>query len=293
MSEHGHRANVSMKRGVVSMIFSFFLSVALTLAIVLSVVCIGMLSEQGFISIFDDEYYESLLTYTNEKMTSYTYPTGIDPSVVEGVITREDVERDVTGLVRSAFGDVQYEPDISDIESRLTAHVTVSLIAGDAEVSGEMLDAVNAYVGEIKDIYLEAMKLPGLDAIASLRDTYYLNLIMLLGISVCMAVVLMVIIRGLHRFLHRSLRYVAYATGGAALMCLIAPLILYASHAYDGLRFRPMHFYHFGITAITHALALIAIGGIVLAAVTVLLASLIARMREGIVHRRSHSRRHE
>lgn len=293
MSERGHRAKTSTARGVASIVFGFFLSVALALVVVLAAACIGTFSKQGFLSLFDDTYYESLLTYTNEKIMAYTYPTGIDPSVVENVITKEDVERDVTGMVRAAFEDVEYKPDLSGIESRLTAGVSTFLLSSDAEVSGASEEIVSTYVSEIVAIYLDAMKLPGLDSMMKVHSAYYEYLNMALGICAGLAVVLIVSIRSLHHFLHRSLRFVAYATGGAALMCLIGPLMLYLSHTYDGLRLRPLYFYHFGITAITRLLWYIIAGGIVLAAVTVLLVVLISRMREAIVHRRSRSKGHE
>lgn len=276
---------------MISLIFSFFLSICITLVVVLGTARLGLFSLQGFLAIFDDTYFESVLTYTNERITAYTYPTGIDPHVVDDVVTREDVERDVTGMVRAAFEGAEYEPDLSEIESRLTANVLTFLVEGNAEVSGKSGEIVTTYVDEIKDIYLDVVRLPALDSIAKVRSTYVGSLTIALAISLALAVVLTIGIRGLHHFLHRSLRFVAYATGGASLMCLVGPLIVYLSKAYEGLILKPHYLYHFGITAITRTLVTVIVCGAVLAAVTFLLTVAIRRMRDAVIHRHSHHRR--
>lgn len=272
----------------VSVIFSFFLSLMLAMSAVLAVVRLGVMSEQGFASLFDDEYCAMVLNYATDKIMYYTYPTGIDPSVVEDVFTIGEVERDAKGASVAALKGEDYLPNLEDMEERLTEKVSASLQDGQAEVSGEMDEVVSTYVDEVMALYFKAMKLPGIDSIAKVRDRYLRYVTMGLGICLVLAAILIGTIRAIHHYLHRSLRYVAFATGGASLMCLLAPFGLFVSQIYLGLKLKPQHLYHFGVTAIERVLLLTILCGILFAVITVLLVVAVSRLRDGVVHRHHH-----
>lgn len=249
---------------------------------------VGILSEQGFVSILDNEYYEGVLSHANQKITSYTYPTGIDPRVIEGVITIEDVESDVTGIIKAAFAGEEHKPDLTDINARLTANVSSFLLEGSVEVADDSKEVIAAFATEVTDIYLQAMKMPGLDSIVKVRNACLSPLSLALVICVVLAGALVATICSLHHFLHRSLRFISYATGGASLMCLVGPLVVYVSKSYEHLMLEPQYFYHFGVSVALRALTLVMAGGLLLAVATVLLIVLVARMRESVIHRHSH-----
>ncbi len=277
---------------MISYIFSFFLSLFLTMLAVLLVARIGLFSEFGFTHLFDEEYYEYVLDYANGKVVYYTYPTGIAPSAADGVITLEDVKRDVKGSVKAAFDGSEYAPDLSDFENRLRTNVTSFFLENGLEVTSETEEIISTYISEIEDIYLKAVKLPGVDSIAKVRSQYLGYVTMALVFVAVMALVLMVSIHGLHHFPHRAYRYIAYATGGASLMCLVVPLGIFLSGVYRGLKLKPQHFYHFGVSTVERALLLTILFGIVFAVVTFILVVVVARMRDDVIHRHSHHHHH-
>ena len=288
-SHHGH--GQSTLRNATSYIFAFFLSLALLAELLLLIAYVGFFSEKGFVSALDSEYYQYTLDYINEEATYYTMPTGYDPSVIEGVFSLAEVRKDVDLSVTSAFRRNEHEPDDTGEREKLTQNVR-QLYANDGrEISGEDEEIIASYVDEIMSIYRKAVKMPGLDTIANYRNKLVkVTLIAAIAVGV-LAILLAVSIVRSHHYVHRGLRYVAYATGGASLLSMVAPGIMLASGYYKGLGVSPKYFYHFCISVIERLLLLCLGGGAAYLLLTLLLIALVASQRKKIItsHRSSHS----
>lgn len=292
---HGHGGSHSTKRNVVSYVFSFFLSVALLLLMVVAVLRVGVFSDSGFTSMLDDAYYSYTLEYIEDEANYYTLPTGIDPAVLEGVFTSAEVHTDVDAFISTAFNGVSYEPDTTAARERLTNNVRAAF-ASDGVVMGESGEAasediesiITAYVDDIMKIYVEAVKMPGMDAIVQVYNLFIKYFVFaLVGLLVFAALMVFLIMR-LHRFPHRGLRYVAYATGGAALMGFVVPFIAYRSGFYKGIGLSPQYFYHFGVSLISRVLLLCMLGAAVLLVATIVLILVIRYMRAHLKMHHTH-----
>ena len=287
-----HRSKRSTSRNVVSLVFGFFLSLVLLLLTLLCVLRVGVVSQAGFLSVLDNDYYQYTLDYIEDQARYYTLPTGIDPSVVEGVFTREDVEADVDGILAGKFSGSGYNPKTDGLRERLSNNVYRVFAADGVQIAeGSSADEiVTSYVDEIIDIYNTAVEMPGIDAIVRVRDEFTQWFIVGLVALVAFAAVLMASIVRLHHYKHRALRYMAYSFGGAALMAFVLPCILLISGFYKGLSVSPQYFYHFVVSLISRTLVLCMIGGGVLFALMLLIIIISTKMRaEAVRHK---SRRH-
>lgn len=288
MSSHGHHSHGhghTGSRQVVSLIFGFFLSLALLAEVLLLVVHVGIFSQASFLSALDDAYYEYALSYINDQATYYTLPTGIGTEVLDGVFGEGELRRDVEGYVNGAFIGVNYDPDLSKIEGKLHDNVIAFFGESGVEVTAETEDIASSYAGEIVDIYRSVAKMPGLDAIASVRSRLVqYTLIGAVVIAVLLVVLVVALVR-MHHYAHRALRYVAYALGGAAIMAFAVPFAIWRSGAYLGIGLTPQYFYHFGVSLIEHVLRLCMIGGGVLLVMMLAMIVVVGVLRRKVIER--------
>lgn len=288
MSEYGHHGP-SKTRDMVSLVFSFFLALTLVIEAALLVVHVGVFTEGSMVSVLDDQYYGLVLDYVNDKAYYYTIPTGIAPAVTEDVFEIEDVHYDVDQYVLATLRGTEYEADTTAAEERLLQHVDDFFTQGGVELSTDTDEIAKTYVGEIMDIYRGVAKMPGLNALSNVR-TRYMKYSLIGSVAVALlALVLGTTIVRLHQYPHRALRYIAYAAGGAGLMCFIVPFALYQSKWYLGLNLSPQYFYHFGTLLVARVLHLCMLAGLGYGVLMVVLALISSVMRQGAKARhRSH-----
>lgn len=280
----------SKTRNIVSYIFSFFLSISLMLFTVVVVMRIGVFSDGGFTSMLDEEYYAYTLNFINDEAKYYTLPTGIDPSVLEDVFTNAEVHSDVDACITTSFNGVEFEPDTTSARERLTENVKKLFEADGVDTgdSGNSNDIIKAYVDDIMKIYLEAVRMPGMELIVQVYNMFHKYFIFVAaGLLVLIAVLTLVLIK-LHHFPHRGLRYVAYATAGAALMSFVIPFVIYMGGAYKNIGLSPEYFYHFGVSLISRVLHLCMLSAAVLLLITFIVILIIRYMRAHLKRHHTH-----
>lgn len=288
-----HRSKRSASRNAVSLVFGFFLSLSVLFIMILLVLRIGVVSRVGFVSVMDNDYYRYTLDYIEDQARYYTLPTGIDPTVLEGVFSIDEVRNDVDGMLSGKLNGSGYNPKTDAMSKRLSDNVYRMFAAdGVAIAEGSSADEiVTSYVDEITSIYKEAVTMPGIDMIVRVREEFRQWYVVGLVTFVALSAVLIASIVRLHHYKHRALRYISYSVGGASLMGFVLPLILLLSGFYKGLSLSPQHFYHFGVSLISRVLTLFMIGAGVLFALMLIIIVIATHMRTNAVkkHRRRSS----
>ncbi|MDO4806507.1 MAG: hypothetical protein Q4A07_04585 [Coriobacteriales bacterium] len=291
---HHHRHHTqSRARDGVSLVFSFFLSIALVGMMVLTALRVGFAEKVSFLTILDDQYYEYVLDHIEDQSKYYTLPTGIDPAVLEDVFVLDEVRENIQSYVASLFGDYVFNPNVSAMHDRLMTNVRTAFASDGVEIKeGEEAEEVaSTYVDQVTSFYSEMMRPSGLDdavEVCRLYCKYYP--FAMIGLGVLAALMVMLLVR-LHHFVHRSLRYMAYAAGGAALMGFVVPAIVFVGGSYKGLNLDPQYFYHFGVSLIERVLTLCMMGSAVLVVVMLALAFTVAKLRSKVL-KRKRVRRH-
>lgn len=293
MAHRNHRHRKGHTRDGVSYVFSFFLSLVLMALVLLVALNGGAFSERSIISVLDDAYYGYTLDFIETETKNYTLPTGIDPAVLDDVFNLDRIQVNVNRYLTSVYeGTSKFEPDTKEERDRLTANVTNVFARDGVDVveGNEASEITKAYVDEIMEIYTGAIKLPGMDVYARVQNVFSQVFPVVLIVLIMLAAVLIIIITQLHHFVHRALRYIAYATGGATLMCFVVPFAIYALRMYKGLNVSPQYFYHFCVSLISHLLRLCMMGSLVLLVTTIGLVVICSVMRERVNSGRHRSR---
>lgn len=283
-----HKHTQSKTRDTVSLVFSFFLSVALACIMVLTVVRFGLMSKGGLQSVPDDDYYEYLLEYVDEQAYYYTLSTGIDPAVLDDVFDVEEVKTDVNAYITGAFEGYEFQPDTAYARERLLANMRTAFAADGViiEDASEAEEISNSYADQIMNIYVQCTNPAGVDAFVQVQRVYSRYYPIVMVVLVALSALLVVLILRLHHFLHRALRYIAYAVGGAALMGFVVPCGLLVSGYFKGLNLGTRHLYEAATSLIERLLSLCMMGSVVLFAITLVFVYVISRLRKNKMHRK-------
>ena len=235
-------------RFIVSYVLSFVLSLILLCGSVLVAIEISLFNQNSFVGLVGRNYYTAVYDEVTRGMRSYTIPTGIDVSVVEGIVSVDDVMSDLNGCMYSIFEGSDYTP---------------------LENQDEIIDA---YVEDINNVYINNIKMPVLKYIVKAKTVYdrYLipALIILLGLVVLIGATLIM----MYRRRYKGLRYLAYATGAAAVMSFGLPFYILIKGVYRNFLLSPEHFYNLMVSYVRNALMTCLSVALFWAVVTVLLA---------------------
>lgn len=256
--------SVADYRKAVSFVFSFFLSLVLLLGTFCFVAWTGLFSQSHFFRVLGNGYYNAVLNDLVTAAEDYTLPAEFDLSVLNGVFTREQVERDVNGYISAAFEGRNYVPNNRAAYSRLHDNVARFIEESGMEVQSSDEDTrldvdgddsaasddpveimIASYIDEIDKIYNGKVRMPGLDLIITIQGKVKRVLIAAMLVIAAFTVFIGFLLIRLHRDPYVGLRYVAYASGGVGLMAFIVPFAMYRSEFYYGIHVSPEYFYNF------------------------------------------------
>ena len=271
----------SFLRNLVSLIFSFFLSLVLVGISLLTIVQLGVLRESSILSVLDKEYYKACLKTIEDEAYYYTLPTGIDGSVLTDVFTHDELKYDVDMSLREAFAGKEYEPDTTLQAARLRENTHRYLQESNAQLTDDADEIVDAYVDEIMEIYRTYAVMPGLEYLIKAKEAAGNYLLIGIAVLTVFALLLIIAIIKLHEYKHRSFRYLAYAFGGAALMCSAAPGLVYFTDKYKGLNLAPEYFYRFVLSIVEQLLKTCLFAGVIWLIAMVLTIVMVVMMRRG------------
>ena len=280
--QHKHKVSDSALRTFVSELFAFLIAVLLTAASLLMVLQFGIFSEKNVLAQLNDEYYQYVKESIEEDALDFTLPTGVQPSILEGVFELSRIREDAEGFITASYNGITYEADTAELEQELVKRVSGLFTGSDMEITEETRNQISEYAADVAEIYKKGIELPFMSYITMAKS--YFQLIFWIGMAVCLvlSVILMILCVNLYHWPHRGLRSIAHAFGGAAVMCFAAPFALYISGFYKGVHISLQSFYHFVVTQVTNLLHLCFIAAGVWLALMFITILVVAAMRRSL-----------
>ena len=216
-------------RKIISFVLAFLLSLSLLGVTALGCVKNGLFSTKTILKLMDEEYCSAVRKETEDALSDYTIPTGIDTWVVEGVVTVSDVTTDVKGYIYAAFAGNEYKPNTTLMDERIKENVVKFFDENFTELDDETDDIIDAFIAELDAVYTASIELRIINAVVKANEIftkfYMPSLIALLILSLILGILCVRI----HHYAHRGMRYVAYAVGGTALIILSSMFRVYTA----------------------------------------------------------------
>jgi len=268
------------KKGVssfwISTIIALLLSIFLTMASYLGGIYFGAFNKTLILdSLNKTSYYNAIMDYTLDKSQSLAIPMGLKPEVFDNVFTFEETYAEGNALIHANLDGKEYIPNTSKVVDRLVSNINLYLKQNDLKVTNDQQANITTFSNIIADEYSKNLSVPYIKYYTSLRNIFsklaYVGIPVFLLLS---AFAIFLLIK-MQRWIHRSLRFIAYGTLAASLMTAGLPVFLLITGSYKRLNVTPEYFYNFIVHYITESLYTFIIISLLLFVISIMLMTII------------------
>lgn len=268
-------------RKIISYILSFLLTVCLTLMTLLIIIKFGALNEKSLYNNMSSYgYYDHVYSDFMEKVKSVTMPTGFPESIYDEIVSKTDIYNDVNGSLKEQFGGEKYETNAKNIRQKLSNNIDSYFVETSYTATDEEKAAIEAYIDTVADNYDKYIKLPLGSYIIKAKNLFEKVFFVAFAVLIVMVIIIIFLLVRIHKWKHKALRYMSFASLATMLMVSAYPLYLYAGKVYYRLGLSPESFYKFTITYIDNLLLLFIYFGLFWLAVGILLAGLVVYLKK-------------
>ena len=158
-------------RTIVSMILSFLIAVALTMAALLGSLRLGFLNEKMIVrSLNVKDYYGVVCDDFYERVEDLSIPLGIPKSALEGIVDTNSMYNDIRESLEASLTGQTYQPDTGKLRTKLKENVENYAKSREIELGEAQQTVLNTYLEQAADQYVRATKIPFIEYYGSIHS---------------------------------------------------------------------------------------------------------------------------
>lgn len=242
-------------RTIVSMILSFLIAVALTMAALLGSLRLGFLNEKMIVrSLNVKDYYGVVCDDFYERVEDLSIPLGIPKSALEGIVDTNSMYNDIRASLEASLTGQTYQPDTGKLRTKLKENVENYAKSREIELGEAQQTVLNTYLEQAADQYVRATKIPFIEYYGRIHD--FAEKVITVGILGCIvfAVLAGFVLFRMYIWKHHAMRYLVYSTLASGMMIGLVPAYLLLAQDYRRLVIEPEYLYQFMVTYVTNGL---------------------------------------
>ncbi len=242
-------------RTIVSMILSFLIAVALTMAALLGSLRLGFLNEKMIVrSLNVKDYYGVVCDDFYERVEDLSIPLGIPKSALEGIVDTNSMYNDIRASLEASLTGQTYQPDTGKLRTKLKENVENYAKSREIELGEAQQTVLNTYLEQAADQYVRATKIPFIEYYGRIHG--FAEKVITVGILGCIvfAVLAGFVLFRMYIWKHHAMRYLVYSTLASGLMIGLVPAYLLLAQGYRRLVIEPEYLYQFMVTYVTNGL---------------------------------------
>lgn len=242
-------------RTIVSMILSFLIAVALTMAALLGSLRLGFLNEKMIVrSLNVKDYYGVVCDDFYERVEDLSIPLGIPKSALEGIVDTNSMYNDIRASLEASLTGQTYQPDTGKLRTKLKENVENYAKSREIELGEAQQTVLDTYLEQVADQYVRATKIPFIEYYGSIHS--FAEKVITVGILGCIvfAVLAGFVLFRMYIWRHHAMRYLVYSTLTSGLMIGLVPAYLLLAQDYRRLVIEPEYLYQFMVTYVTNGL---------------------------------------
>ena len=242
-------------RTIVSMILSFLIAVALTMAALLGSLRLGFLNEKMIVrSLNVKDYYGVVCDDFYERVEDLSIPLGIPKSALEGIVDTNSMYNDIRESLEASLTGQTYQPDTGKLRTKLKENVENYAKSWEIELGEAQQTVLNTYLEQAADQYVRATKIPFIEYYGRIHG--FAEKVITVGILGCLvfAVLAGFVLFRMYIWKHHAMRYLVYSTLASGLMIGLVPAYLLLAQDYRRLVIEPEYLYQFMVTYVTNGL---------------------------------------
>ncbi len=247
---------------------SYFTAYLMTLVFTLLFLIIGI-----YAGVFNDNvilnrlnksnYYQSIYTTIMDNAQSVIMPTGLDVSVLDGVITKDMVYIGAKQTIEQSIQGNRLEPDVKTIKNSLRENILAYAKTHNMTYDSSQEAGLNTLCEAVAKEYTRMLDFPFVDYYVKYKAIYLKVFWILVPVIILLSAAMILVLLKLHRFKHQGIRYIAYSMLAASIMTMAVPIGLLISGDYRKISVSPQYFYHFMVSYIEWDITIfLYIGGI-------------------------------
>lgn len=242
-------------RTIVSMILSFLIAVALTMAALLGSLRLGFLNEKMIVrSLNVKDYYGVVCDDFYERVEDLSIPLGIPKSALEGIVDTNSMYNDIRASLEASLTGQTYQPDTGKLRTKLKENVENYAKSREIELGEAQQTVLNTYLEQAAEQYVRATKIPFIEYYGRIHG--FAEKVITVGILGCIvfAVLAGFVLFRMYIWKHHAMRYLVYSTLASGLMIGLVPAYLLLAQDYRRLVIEPEYLYQFMVTYVTNGL---------------------------------------
>ena len=271
-------------RTIVSMILSFLIAVALTMAALLGSLRLGFLNEKMIVrSLNVKDYYGVVCDDFYERVEDLSIPLGIPKSALEGIVDTNSMYNDIRASLEASLTGQTYQPDTGKLRTKLKENVENYAKSREIELGEAQQTVLNTYLEQAADQYVRATKIPFIEYYGRIHG--FAEKVITVGILGCIvfAVLAGFVLFRMYIWKHHAMRYLVYSTLASGMMIGLVPAYLLLAQDYRRLVIEPEYLYQFMVTYVTNGLLIFEGFAIGFLGIAALLLLRIARLRRRLI----------
>ena len=136
----------------------------LVVGLLLCIIAFGMIQiasstilSQSYVlkQLEEANYYANIYTEIKSDFENYIYQSGLDESVLENIITVEEVTQDTNQIIANIYNGDNKQIDVTALKERLNNNIKESLSG--QRINSSTQKAIDEFVNKIADQYIETM----------------------------------------------------------------------------------------------------------------------------------------
>lgn len=244
-------------RTIVSMILSFLIAVALTMAALLGSLRLGFLNEKMIVrSLNVKDYYGVVCDDFYERVEDLSIPLGIPKSALEGIVDTNSMYNDIRASLEASLTGQTYQPDTGKLRTKLKENVENYAKSREIELGEAQQTVLDTYLEQVADQYVRATKIPFIEYYGRIHG--FAEKVITVGILGCIvfAVLAGFVLFRMYIWKHHAMRYLVYSTLASGMMIGLVPAYLLLAQDYRRLVIEPEYLYQFMVTYVTNGLVI-------------------------------------
>lgn len=141
-------------------ISKYIITIILTIFIIIFVIAniarSSILNKNFILKKLDDTaYYVKVYGYIKENFKNYIQQSGFDESILNNVITQEQVKEDTNKIITNLYNNVNEEITAKEIETKLSENIKKA--TAEIEITEEQQTAIDGFIKDITNEYLNGI----------------------------------------------------------------------------------------------------------------------------------------
>lgn len=231
---------------LLSCVYAFLLTLIFTTLFVCAGTGFGVFNNRGIIrNLNESNYYNKVYQELQDRTSREIEAAGFPSTILEDSITQDRVY--ITGKnyqeAMLSTGETYIKTD--KLKETLDLRLQQYLKAKGIKATEELANQLNVLTESIVQDYTNAIELPLLTSIMKYRTNFLSTLLLLVPILIVLAAILCFFLARMHRYVHRGLRYIAYAMLSASIIISAMAGYLMLTKPYQGIAAQPEYYRNF------------------------------------------------